>query len=206
VREPAVKYFDVAMMAHTIHADSYVMAGLIDGTCPPNLVTAAFNALPSKKKEFGYMQRMGHGISTYCSDYALAFIKQSFADSVNAKLSYSQWAVRKGLWGEASYSDAKSASGSTNLEHYVFGENPREAVKAVSPSAAGSRGAAAEVLNYQTEEHVDGVTLTPFWSADLKNWNSEELTVEDDGSGGYSVFKTGQRPDTMFFKVKIEEN
>lgn len=45
----ALPYFDAAFFARRIKAEAYLTTGLIDTTCSPSSVFAAYNGIPGKK-------------------------------------------------------------------------------------------------------------------------------------------------------------
>ncbi len=59
----AVPYYDAVYFAARItRADVLVVTGLIDGTCPPTGVRAAFNVIPSEHKQFRIFPQAIHGM------------------------------------------------------------------------------------------------------------------------------------------------
>ena len=53
-------YFDAANFAPFIKVPTFVSCGLIDNTCPPSSVLAAYNRLGTKVKQMYYMPSLGH--------------------------------------------------------------------------------------------------------------------------------------------------
>ena len=53
-------YFDAANFAPFIKVPTFVSCGLIDNTCPPSSVLAAYNRLGTKVKQMYYMPGLGH--------------------------------------------------------------------------------------------------------------------------------------------------
>ena len=53
-------YFDAANFAPFIKVPTYVSCGMIDNTCPPSSVFAAYNRLGTKVKEMYFMPGLGH--------------------------------------------------------------------------------------------------------------------------------------------------
>ncbi len=200
-RQELTQYFDMGLMSASIQAKSCVAAGLIDGTCHPILVTAMFNNIKTSQKEFVYMQRTAHGTNAEFEAAALKAIKDGITASNSGKTSYNRWAAKEGLWGDSALPEAKTNTGAnTNLERYVFGANPQNAVKTV-PAAINETVS----LNYTPQSEAENVQITPLWSENLKDWNSDNLTVSPDGNGGYNVKKTGPQPDNIFFKLRLEK-
>ena len=63
LRETA--YVDCAFMARRIKADCYLCTGLIDTTCIPNSVYAAYNGIPAAKKEMSITPNVGHSARNF---------------------------------------------------------------------------------------------------------------------------------------------
>ncbi|MCE5231325.1 acetylxylan esterase [bacterium] len=58
--EKAERYYDCVNFAKRIKADTFFMVGLIDTTCSPTSIFAAYNAVPAKNKTIDIVPGKGH--------------------------------------------------------------------------------------------------------------------------------------------------
>ena len=80
LRETA--YVDCAFMARRIKADCYLCTGLIDNTCIPNSVFAAYNGIPAgTKKEMSISPNAGHNAPNFKGHAWLNQFEKSLKDS-----------------------------------------------------------------------------------------------------------------------------
>ena len=78
----ATAYVDCAFMARRIKADCYLCTGLIDTTCIPNSVFAAYNGIPAgTKKAMSITPNVGHGAKNLKGLAWLANFKKSLMDA-----------------------------------------------------------------------------------------------------------------------------
>lgn len=204
-RTSATIYFDTALMSESTQASAYIGTGIIDNTCTPNAVVSAFNGMPSANKSIIYMQRTAHGITSAFDNDSRAFIIENFKANPVSKTTkpYRQWAVDSNLWGANALPNAKKDGADvSNLERYAFGKDFMSSAKANTSGKIS--------LAYNTQSYVEGVSITPQWSTDLKNWREDGITIStstgEDGSTLYEAsFKTEPVPP-IFFKLKLEQN
>lgn len=67
-------YYDAAYFAQRIKCPMLVSVGLIDRTCPPTTVFAAFNGIPGADKKLLIFPKMGHAVSPEFSKAQTEFI------------------------------------------------------------------------------------------------------------------------------------
>lgn len=75
--EECVKYFDVVHFARRIQCEVFMAAGLLDRTCPPGNVYAAYNVIPSKKKYMYCYPEKGHLVP--CNPHFAARLEEVLA-------------------------------------------------------------------------------------------------------------------------------
>jgi cephalosporin-C deacetylase len=72
-----LRYVDCALLARRITATTLMSVGLMDGTCPPSTVFAAYNAIPARK-EIAVFPFSGHNFPATHSETQLAHLKDHF--------------------------------------------------------------------------------------------------------------------------------
>lgn len=69
-------YYDAANFARYIRCPVFVTVGLVDRTCPPSTVFAAYNAVPNEDKELVIYPELGHAVPPDWGDRMARFIAQ----------------------------------------------------------------------------------------------------------------------------------
>ena len=73
-------YFDAAHFAQFIECPVLVTVGLVDRTCPPTSVYAAYNGLPSEQKELVVYPTMGHEVPKDWGQLVNGLIQRAYVE------------------------------------------------------------------------------------------------------------------------------
>jgi len=73
-------YFDAAHFAQFIECPVLVTVGLVDRTCPPTSVYAAYNGIPSEQKELVVYPTMGHAVPKDWGQLVNGLIERAYVE------------------------------------------------------------------------------------------------------------------------------
>ena len=73
-----IPYYDAALLLKHSCADVFMVAGLVDLTCPAPCIASAYNVAASTNKEIHYCPYMAHGTGTIVQDHR----RKAFRDTI----------------------------------------------------------------------------------------------------------------------------